>query len=80
MAYFCLALHELKQVGVTCGPNAPIRVAWLRPFSLTMKHTHNGPLSWIWLAKCWYRGKPTPLPGYFYSTVLRPAREAYFVA
>ncbi|EYC03945.1 hypothetical protein Y032_0090g2329 [Ancylostoma ceylanicum] len=26
-----MASHELKEVGVTGGPNAPIRVAWLRP-------------------------------------------------
>ncbi|EYC27754.1 hypothetical protein Y032_0008g161 [Ancylostoma ceylanicum] len=29
---------RVKQVGATSGSNAPIRVVWLTPFSLTMIH------------------------------------------
>ncbi|EYB94442.1 hypothetical protein Y032_0171g293 [Ancylostoma ceylanicum] len=35
-----LVPFKLRQLDVTGGPSAPITVAWLRSFSLTMIHTH----------------------------------------
>ncbi|EYB92450.1 hypothetical protein Y032_0194g1451 [Ancylostoma ceylanicum] len=62
-----LSMKFLLLVGVTSGPNVPIRVTWLRLF---FYHAHTYPdLFRLYLFKCYYRSNDRVIYAYLLTGI-----------